>query len=43
MRAKLQLLLSTLGLVVNLGAQPPASNHFDGKTWGRGETYQTGF
>src|SRR2546428_12815612 len=33
MRAKLQLLLSTLGLVVNLGAQPPASNHFDGKTW----------
>src|SRR5256885_1414192 len=33
MRAKLLLLLSTLGLVVNLGAQPPAPNHFDGKTW----------
>ena len=33
MRAKLQLLLLTFGLAVNLWAQQPTANHFDGKTW----------
>jgi Zn-dependent M28 family amino/carboxypeptidase len=33
MRAKLLLLIPTLGLAVNLLAQPPAANRFDGKTW----------
>jgi Zn-dependent M28 family amino/carboxypeptidase len=33
MRAKLLLLLLTLGIVFNLLAQQPAPNHFDGKTW----------
>src|SRR5437588_11059776 len=33
MRAKLQLLLSTLGLQVHLLAQQPAVNQFDGKIW----------
>jgi hypothetical protein len=33
MRAKLLLLLFTLGIVFNLLAQQAAPNHFDGKTW----------
>src|SRR6266446_789423 len=33
MRAKLQFLLVTSGLVASLWAQEPIANHFDGKTW----------